>query len=218
MGYIPTFSLISPGDLDFIHDSSFAQMQVEALNLVGLPYEIKGVPTFRMQYNPRVLEDSASSANYVEHRGLGSQIPTYHYTYTETGPITIPVVITDSYDGPPHATKSNSGGIIGGVLGNATGGIIGGSSSEIVYNDFENLLDVVNWFKNLTHKVEAWGTPPFTRISLGKWNKFGVVTEITKPRIVSMYKNGDPRIIEFSFTIQSNVMVVTSDQAFFEVD
>ncbi len=197
-GYIPTWSLFGDGDLDFIHDSSMARMEVEALNLVGLPYEIKGVSTFRMQYNPRIIEDSSSSANYVEHRGLGSQIPTYHYTYTETGPITIPVVITDSYDGPPHATKDGMG--------------------NIIYNDFDGLLSVVNWFKNLTHKVEAWKKPPFARMSLGKWNRFGVITEISKPRMLSFYKNGELRIVEFSFTLMPDVMVVTDDQSFYEVD
>lgn len=196
MGYIPTWSLISNG-MEFIKDSSVAQMEVESLNLVGLPHEIKGTSSFRMQYNPATLEDSSSTANYVEHRGLGSQIPTYHYTYTETGPITIPVVITDAYDGPPHASKD--------IMGNT------------VFKDFENLYDVVNWFRNLTHKIEAWGNPPFARISLGKWNKFGVVEEISKVRIIDMYKNGDPKIINFSFTLQPDVMVVSGDRSFYEV-
>jgi len=218
MGYIPSFSLFGDGDLTFVKDKSIAMMEVEALNLVGKPYEIKGVSKFRMQYNPNIIEDSASTAVYAQHRGLGSQVPTYHYTYSETGPITIPVICTDSYDGPPHSTRSTTSGLLSGLLGQATGGVLGGTTSEIVYKDFENLLDVTNWFRNLTHPVDIYKKPPFVRVSFGKWNRFGVVTEVTSPRFLSFYKNGDPRIVELSFTLVPDVMVIAGDKSFYEID
>jgi len=197
-GYIPTQNLLGLEGMELWQGVEVAQFVVEPFNLVGEPYAVKGIEQFRMQHNPSSIKDSEAIANYAEHRGLGSRQATLHYTYSDDmRPFDIPFVIDDTYEGPPHATTDTSG--------------------NIVFNDFGDLFDVVSWFKNLTHPIEDWRHPPYVRVSFGRWSRYGVVTNVAQPNFVKFYRNGDPMIVEMSFTLRPTTFDIGGQKAFYEV-
>ena len=195
-GYIPTSNLFSSNNLQYLRDPSRAIMKIQVFNLVGAPHTIKGLQEFRLQNTPEILNDPEVSAVYSEHTGLGLTRPTLHYTHGETGPIDIPFIISDAFEGPPHATRDFFG--------------------NLVVKDFENLFEVVSWLKALTSPVSEWKKPPFVRMSYGRWSQFGVLLS-EKTDWISMYPNGTPRIGRVHLTLKPDVVVITDQKSFFEV-
>ncbi len=195
-GYIPTSNLFSSEDLSYFNDPSHAVMKIQAFNLIGAPHSIKGVQEFRLQHVPEFLHDSEISANYAEHTGLGLTRKSLHYLHTTGAPVEISFIMSDAFEGPPHATRD--------YLGN------------IIYNDFQNLWEVASWFKALTSPVVDWKKPPYVRASFGRWSQFGVIYAVNSEWI-HCYGNGDPHIARVSFTLQPDGIVVTDQQSFFSV-
>lgn len=196
-GYIPTSFLLSGDNLQQFQDASMAVMKLQAFNLVGSPFEIKGISEFRLQHVPQMLETPEIDTNYASHTGLGMTRETLHYTNTTTQPIPIEFFVHDSYEGPPHSTRDS--------LGN------------IVYQDFQNLFEVDNWLSSLSNPVNEWRKPPYVRASFGRWGVIGVVIKKYPTQWISFYPNGEAKIARMGILIKEQPIIVTRDRSFFEV-
>lgn len=197
-GYIPTANLLSFFGLNQFTDPSFESMKIESFNLVGSPYPIKGISQLTLQNTPDVLRDAETEGNYGEKTGMGLTRTTLHYVNTTTRPLDLEFIATDTFEGPPHATTDYSG--------------------NLVMKDFLNLFEVSAWLKMLAMPVPEWRKPPYVRVSYGRWSKFGVVYSIHEPTWLSFYPNGEAKIARFGLTLKEDIIVVTPDTSFFEVD
>ena len=195
-GYIPTSSLFSMFDMEQYSDSSVVSMRVTVFDLTGNPYPIKGLSEFIVQHNPALLDSPEFKAQYAGHTGLGRVQEQIHYLNTTQQPVSFTIYVTNSYDGLPHSS----------ILPDGT----------IENKDFNNLMEVSNWFESLTLPPREWRKAPMVRVSLGRYSVFGAVLN-TQTQWVKMQPNGEPTIAKIDFTIKPDVLDSSQDTAFFEV-
>ena len=72
--------------------------------------------------------------------------------------------------------------------------------SELII--FQNLYVVKSWLDLLTEPLFTYGTPPGVLIQWGLYQKVGLVSKVTA-KVISMYKNGLPRILEVKIDLHS---------------
>ena len=196
-GYIPTSNLLSSNGLSMIDDTSVASMKVQVYNLVGAPYEMNGVHEFEVQHNPERLESSKVLANYASKIGLGMTEEHNHYLNTTKSTVPFSFIIENTYSGPPHSRIDSTG--------------------SIVYQDFANLWEVDDWFRNLTTPVTDWKKPPYVRVSIGRYSVFGYIPEVSGTQWLRLYPNGEPMIARISFMVKPCGINSSRDSAFYEV-
>ena len=74
------------------------------------------------------------------------------------------------------------------------------TAEEIV--PFNDLYAVKAWLDLLTEPLFFYGTPPGVLIQWGSYQKLGLVSKVTA-KVISMYKNGLPRILEVKMDLHS---------------
>jgi hypothetical protein len=192
--YIPTSSLFSSNNLEQYRDSSVVQMKVGVFDLSGNPYAVKGVSEFTVQNNPATLETPEIKADYASHTGLGRVQEQIHYLNTTQGTVPFSLYIVDSYEGPPHATIKADG--------------------SIERTNFNNLMEVSNWFAGLLSPPAEWGKAPFVRVGLGRYSVFGVMLT-AKTEWLKLQPNGEETIGRIDFTVKPDIIDASQDSAFF---
>ena len=195
-GYIPTSQILQLFGMSSYTSTAKEQFRVYCLNHVGDAYPIMGVSEFRCQYAPENIEIPKLNANFVEMEAVGLIRPTLHYVGGKSDPVDITLCISDSYEGPPHSNV--------------------GWDGNIIPLDFANLYEVEDWFYSLARPVLDWGKPPFVRVMFGQRARTGVVTSVQATEI-SNYPDGVPRIVNITFTLKPDIILVTNECSFFEV-
>jgi len=196
-GYIPTSNFFSDNNLEYYSDPSAQTMKIGVFNLVGAPYNIKGISEFRLQNDPSMLNEPTVNAEYASHNGLGMTREQNHFLNTNRDDVTYSFIMTDTYEGTPHATISPS-----------TGGI--------VRNDFANLFECASWLKTLAYPIDAWKKPPYVRFSLGRYSNFGIVTSVGVSWL-KLQSNAEALIARVDIVLKQDTLNFSRDKAFFEV-
>lgn len=195
-GYIPTSNIFSSNDMEQFMDNSKAMMTVQVLDLSGALYPIKNVDTFTVQHNPALLNDPEVKANYASHTGLGNVQEQNHYLNTTRGEVSFSLILTDTYEGPPHSRVEADG--------------------TVVRQDFNNLFEATSWFKNLATVITAWQKPPYVRVSLGRQSTFGFVKTVGV-QWLKLQRNGEANICRVDFTVKPDQLNYTNDTEFYRV-
>ena len=196
-GYISTSNLFSGNGLEQYRDNSKVSMKVQVFTPSGSPYYIKGVHEFNLQHDPSTLSDAEGKPSYASKVGLGMTQEQNHYLNTTRGVVPFDFIITDDYNGPPHSTTDNEG--------------------NIVRNDFNNLYEVASWFNSLIAPVTEWQKPPYVRVSLGRYSKFGFIYKLAPTQWIRLQSNSEATIARIAFDLKLDTINTARDTAFYSV-
>lgn len=167
--------------------------EIQAYHPNGAPYAPRnGIMGLVLQKNPETFGLPEKIADYIETKAWGRQNATLQYTggLQQEYDFTFPLIDHYTTGGPPHARI--------------------GSDGSVITSDFENLLDVRDWLEALREPIAGLRQPPFVRIVWGPNIEEGVLRSIT-PKILHMYPDGYPMVMEVTLRIKPEPILVYTD-------
>lgn len=196
-GYIPTSNIFGSKGAKYMSSAIPVQLTFELFNPVLADYSIKSIHEFVVQHNPETITDMPVEATYAAHTALGMSSPTLQYVGTKPGLMPISFYISDLYEGPPGSKIK--------------------SDNTIEYNNFYNLYEVVDWFKETMQPVAEWKQPPYVRVTFGKFSRFGVITSMEGTEHLYFHPNGDPKLSRISLQLQPDSIYILDQVNFYSV-